>query len=576
MKRDEFTRTARLTVTLALLLLALSPGAQAALQAAQSTSTTITLTWTAPGDDGASGQAAQYDIRYSLSPITDANWNAAMQADNEPLPQAAGSSESFTVTGLDPGTDYYFAIKTADEVPNWSVLSNVVLRSTDQETTPPANIASLATGAVTNSSVLLTWTAPGDDGNTGTASQYDVRYSTSPITAANFGSATTVTGEPTPSAAGAADSFVVTGLNAETEYYFAVKTADEVPNWSGISNVVSATTGSETNAPSTIANLTAINPAESTITLAWTAPGDDGTVGTAAQYDIRYATTSINGSNFASATPATGVAAPQAAGTPETHTVGSLQPNTTYYFAIKAVDDAGNWSNLSNVVNSKTLQDQTAPAGINDLQAETGAGDGQINLGWTAPGDDGYLGQAAAYEVRYSQNNLTPLNWSQADIWMLPPTPSMSGMEDSLILTGLTPGQRYWIGVRAWDDGSNASPISNIVATDASFNLSLDADDDNGAELPSEYALKQNYPNPFNPETRIDYALPRSGHVTVSIYNALGQETVRLVDEAQSAGTYSVNWAGLDQSSNPVASGVYFYRIATEDYSASRKMVLLK
>lgn len=89
---------------------------------------TVDLTWTAPGDDGNTGTATTYDVRYqlaSLGPLdTEAEWDAASQATGEPDPQPAGSTENFTVTGLTPGTAYYFALKTADEVPNWSGLSN--------------------------------------------------------------------------------------------------------------------------------------------------------------------------------------------------------------------------------------------------------------------------------------------------------------------------------------------------------------------------------------------------------------------------------------------------------------------
>ena len=89
---------------------------------------------------------------------------------------------------------------------------------------------------VTFNSVSLTWTAPGDDSLSGTASQYDLRYSTSPITATNFASATRFSGTPTPSPSGTAEHVTVTGLSSGTLYYFALKTADEVPNWSGISD----------------------------------------------------------------------------------------------------------------------------------------------------------------------------------------------------------------------------------------------------------------------------------------------------------------------------------------------------
>jgi hypothetical protein len=88
------------------------------------TSNSCTLTWTAPGDDGSSGTASQYDIRYSTSITTTGNWDSATQATGEPAPQIAGTTQTMTVTGLSPSNNYYFAMKTADEVPNWSGLSN--------------------------------------------------------------------------------------------------------------------------------------------------------------------------------------------------------------------------------------------------------------------------------------------------------------------------------------------------------------------------------------------------------------------------------------------------------------------
>jgi parallel beta-helix repeat protein len=110
------------------------------------------------------------------------------------------------------------------------------------DTTPPANVTDLAISETKASSINLTWHAPGDDGNTGTASEYDIRYSTSEINEANWSSAVQCAGEPAPQSAGSSESFTVTGLSPNTTYYLALKTADEVPNWSGLSNVVNGTT----------------------------------------------------------------------------------------------------------------------------------------------------------------------------------------------------------------------------------------------------------------------------------------------------------------------------------------------
>ena len=108
---------------------------------------------------------------------------------------------------------------------------------------PPADVIDLATSNPSATSIDLTWTAPGDDGDTGTASQYDIRYSTSEIiTGADWEAAVQCTDEPSPSPAGTFEGFTVTGLSPTTTYWFALKIADEAPNWSGLSNSPSRTT----------------------------------------------------------------------------------------------------------------------------------------------------------------------------------------------------------------------------------------------------------------------------------------------------------------------------------------------
>jgi hypothetical protein len=105
----------------------------------------------------------------------------------------------------------------------------------------PFRILDLHVTAVTDSSVTLVWTATGDDASTGTATSYDMRICSDPITAANWDSVGQLTGEPSPSAAGSTDSMVVRGLTKDSTYYFALNACDEAHNCSGISNCVSGT-----------------------------------------------------------------------------------------------------------------------------------------------------------------------------------------------------------------------------------------------------------------------------------------------------------------------------------------------
>ncbi len=106
--------------------------------------------------------------------------------------------------------------------------------------------------------------------------------------------------------------------------------------------------------------------------------------------------------------------------------------------------------------------------------------------------------------------------------------------------------------------------------------------DDIVGGVPQEFSLMQNYPNPFNPSTNIHYGLPRAAHVSVRIYNLLGQEVAQLKDEIENAGTHEVVWLGRNTAGTSVASGVYFYQLearpvdGTSPFNSFKKMLLLK
>ena len=106
----------------------------------------------------------------------------------------------------------------------------------------------------------------------------------------------------------------------------------------------------------------------------------------------------------------------------------------------------------------------------------------------------------------------------------------------------------------------------------------LDVGDDRRAQSakPNSFLLAQNYPNPFNARTVISFALPRSSHVKIEIFNILGQKVRDLVDEEVVAGYKQVVWDGKGNSGEIVASGIYLYRIRAGDFVETRKMTLLK
>jgi predicted outer membrane repeat protein len=130
-----------------------------------------------------------------------------------------------------------------------------------------------------------------------------------------------------------------------------------------------------------------------------------------------------------------------------------------------------------------------------------------------------------------------------------------------------------WNRLESYPDGDRICAQAKTLGV---FRLVYDPNARPLTNLPKTYRLFQNYPNPFNPETQIRYDLPLSGNVTLSVYNVLGQKVRVLVDGFQQAGCQSVTWDGRDDGGREAASGIYFYKIKTEDYQMTMKMVLLK
>ena len=103
--------------------------------------------------------------------------------------------------------------------------------------------------------------------------------------------------------------------------------------------------------------------------------------------------------------------------------------------------------------------------------------------------------------------------------------------------------------------------------------------DETDLNIPSTFRLSQNYPNPFNPSTDIRYQIADNGypiHTTLKIYNILGQEMRTLVDVPQEVGYYTVTWDGVDNIGREVGSGIYLYRLEAGDFTATKRMVLIK
>ncbi len=97
-----------------------------------------------------------------------------------------------------------------------------------------------------------------------------------------------------------------------------------------------------------------------------------------------------------------------------------------------------------------------------------------------------------------------------------------------------------------------------------------------GSGVPTSFWLSQNYPNPFNAITRIRYTLPKAVHVTVRVYNILGQEVATLLDDQRPAGIHVLQWDGRDRYHRPVSTGVYLCAMKAGEWRKAIKMLVVK
>ena len=563
------------------------------------TNNSATLKWTAPGDDGNEGQANTYDIRYSTSEITDENWDDATQCTRESMPNSAGEPEEFTVTNLSPGTTYYFAMKTADEVPNWSELSNIAPGTTLPQLTPTITSvtpSSRGQGA-TNQNIVVTGMNFMD--------RADVSFSGNSITvnSTTFVSSTELIAniDVAPTAPVGFRDVIVTNPDSQTG------TGKDILEVTAAPTVISThpsslTQGSEnqnvtiegsgfvdnlpddTNGDQLDADFgdgITVNYAifiSSTELIANISIADDADVGTRdvtlvngdAGVGIGVGIFTVLSGSPVSPCPATTISSePVALKTLRQFRDNRLTTNETgqkfirlYYQNSPAVADI--------LLKHPMLAIRSA-AILKDLM----------------PGIHFLLGDEKGRDIVMTPLMVARIKRLFEDIseeHVFHPRLSMPHPFYPNIRS-ISPPVQLAPQTRQTNKGSEElvqtlSMLSNWLEEYEGMNISQiwQAID---KRKPEDFDLLRNYPNPFNPDTWIPYQLSESATVTIRIYNVSGQLIRTLHLGAKPAGFYltkdkAAYWDGRDSLGQSVASGVYFYTLQAGDFTATRNMAIVK
>ena len=269
------------------------------------------------------------------------------------------------------------------------------------------------------------------------------------------------------------------------------------------------------------------------VTVRWTAPGDDGRIGRATAYDMRSSDAPITEANFGSGSPVNGLPAPQPSGTMQQVIVRGLAFGTRYYFAVKAVDDDGNWSAISNVVVWDWVYDTSPPAAPRGGGATRDASG--VRVSWLANTESDLAGYHV-YRATAAGGPFTRLTTSLVTT-------------NQYLDTGVAPGTSdVWYQVTAVDVSNNESPRS------LAFSLAL-------STTGAEWVIESGYPNPSKggESVRIPVVLPIAGSVSafVDIVDAAGRRVRRIDLSSFSPGAQEVVWDGRNDAGRDVASGLY-------------------
>ncbi len=313
------------------------------VQAGNITDTSATIIWTT---DKPTTSKVNYGLTSSYTTSTVKN-------------NTLVTSHSVSLGGLSPSTPYHYQVESTASGNLTSVSADQTFTTTATPTLPA--ISNIQSTNTTFSSATITWA-------TDKPSDSQVEYGSTTA----YGASTTLN-----TSLVTAHSVLLSGLSTGTTYNFRVKSGGSV----SINQTFYTPALPDTTFPSVVVNLSVASTTKTSINLSWIAPGDDGSIGTASSYEMRWQIVPITAANWSNGIILTGLPTPLVAGTTQTYTAIGLSPNTTYYFALKTKDEASNESAISNIASGKIKK---YPSGsIKNLTAS--ASDKLVQLNWSAP-----------------------------------------------------------------------------------------------------------------------------------------------------------------------------------------------
>lgn len=305
----------------------------------------------------------------------------------------------------------------------------------------------------------------------------------------------------------------------------------------------------DTIAPAAIKTLTADSSTGTSVTLRWTSVGDDSISGTAASYDVRWSTSAITPVNWNQAVKVPDVPAPRTPGTMETLTITGLSYHTTYFFAVKTIDEAFNFSGISNIASRMTLRDPTV-ACLDSIRPAQNAGAieaGQAVVMWfSGPVDTATLG----YHFMVGEPVAFTRQWSALDSTKTVTLSHSAGFARNSAYTIY-----FW-----WRDA-----LSRVMTYTLQFTTNT------VTQVPVSMPGFSFCPNPATTMTTISLRPDKVGGAVIEVYDVIGGR-VRTICPKQETTVWDLD----NDAGQKLASGVYFARLRSGGQETIRRISIVK